>query len=281
MNQEEIQQIKELIDSGYYEGLIFPSGVIYKGGFYQGVTHGKGTIILPNGNTYFYDFRNGKLVDGRAIIVYPDGSFYEGEVSSSNQPYGKAIIRNPDGSTYYQGNWYYKHDPKIIWLCGGFLWYEDGKVFEIQPATPFALSITSQINWLHPAVCLKLPASWEKDKVCPVQVMFPHLQELGCPKSKNYFTLYTWHTTPEKAVKYGGFDDLQDYFEWINDPDIKILKRLLTTVEAAEYGMKVFGLLPQGNEHGQGHNIAHGLTDIALGGVKFLIERQIKKRHNH
>ncbi|WP_017719571.1 hypothetical protein [Kamptonema formosum] len=104
MKIEDIEEIKELIQSGYYEGVIFPSVTIYKGGLYQDVAHAKGTIILPNGNTYDYDFHNGKLADGRAIIVYPDGSFYEGEVSSSNQPYGKAIIRNQDGSTYYQGN---------------------------------------------------------------------------------------------------------------------------------------------------------------------------------
>ena len=281
MNKDEIQQIKELIKIGYYEGLIFPSGLIYKGGFYQGVPHGKGTLILPNGNTYFYEFRNGKLADGRGIIVYPDGSFYEGELSSSNQPYGKAIIRNSDGSIYYQGNWTYKHDPKIIWLCGSFLWYEDGKVFEIQPATPFSLSMNSLFNWLHPAVCLKLPQSWDKDKVYPVQVMFPHLQDLGCPNSKNYFSLYNWHTTPDKAVKYGGFDDLQDYFESINDPDLKILKRMLTAIETAEWGMKIFGLLPQGKKHEDENNIVHKIGDLALGSVKSLIEREIKKRHNH
>ncbi|WP_155968365.1 hypothetical protein [Kamptonema formosum] len=161
------------------------------------------------------------------------------------------------------------------------MWYENGNLFEIKIAPVFEPSISSLISWLHPAVCLKIPPSWDKNKIYPVQVMFPHLQDLGCPKSKNCFTVYSWHTTPEKAVRYAGFQDLQDYEEWIDDPDLKILKRLLKMVEATELGLKVFGLLPQENEHSKGHKIIHGIADIALGGVKYLIEREIEKHHNH
>lgn len=263
MDEAEIQRIKQLIKSGYYEGTIFSSGVIYKGGLYQGLAHGKGTIILPRGNSYNYEFRNGRLADGRAIIVYPDGSFYEGEVSSSNQPYGKAIIRNSDGSIYYQGNWDHDHDPKTVWLCGPYWWYEDGEIFHVRPATVFEPSI----HLLHRAVCLKMPSLWDEN--FRAEVMFPHLRDLGCPNSDNSFTLCPWRTTPEKAVQYAGFKDLDDYWEWTYVPELKILERLKTGVEITEYGMKIFGLF-------QEHNMVHTIAEKGLGFFKKCLDKEIE-----
>ena len=263
MDEAEIQRIKQLIKSGYYEGTIFSSGVIYKGGLYQGLAHGKGTIILPSGNSYNYEFRNGRLADGRAIIVYPDGSFYEGEVSSSNQPYGKAIIRNSDGSIYYQGNWDHDHDPKTVWLCGPYWWYEDGEIFHVRPATVFEPSI----HLLHRAVCLKMPSLWDEN--FRAEVMFPHLRDLGCPNSDNSFTLCPWRTTPEKAVQYAGFKDLDDYWEWTYVPELKILERLKTGVEITEYGMKIFGLFHE-------HNMVHTIADKGLGFFKKYLDKEIE-----
>lgn len=221
MKPEDIEEIERLIRLGYYEGVIFPSGLIYQGGLYRGLPHGKGTIILPNGNTYSYEFREGKLIDGRSILFYPDGSFYEGEVSSSGQPYGRGIIRNLDGSIYYQGNWYHEYNPKIVWVCEPLLWYENGEVFSIRWETDIGLSI----NKLVPAVCVQMPESWDKDKykLCSVQIMLPHLQILGCPNIKNNFTIHRWNPTPEQAVERVGFRDLRDYYEWVNDPAEKIL----------------------------------------------------------
>ncbi|MDY7007526.1 MAG: hypothetical protein SWX82_27240 [Cyanobacteriota bacterium] len=261
MNKEEIQRVKELIYSGYFEGFILPCGIIYFGGLYQGLPNGTGSIILPNGNTYKYKFRNGKLADGRAIIVYPDGSFYEGEVSRDNKPYGQGIIRNLDGSTYYQGNWSHSHDPKIIWRCNLIWWYENGDIFRINPyPNPYVL---------HPAVCLEIPSS----DTSPAHVMFPHLQELGCPMSENNFLVGIWDETPERAVQSLGYRNLRDYLEWVYEPDRKILERIETTIEVAKWGMKIFGLLPQGHDH----KVVRQGVGLGLAGLKYLIGQQKKK----
>jgi hypothetical protein len=276
LNSEELQTIKNLIYFGDYEGIIFPNGLIYLGGLYQNIPHGNGSIILPNGNTYDYEFCNGKLADGRSIIFYPDGSFYEGEVSSINNPYGKGIIRNLDGSIYYQGNWDNDYDPKIVWRCDHrIVWYKNGEVFQMNSNGGYP-SAWDYI--LYPAVCLEMPSS----NLNQAFVMFPHLQDLGCPNSKNYgCSIFSWSNTPEEAVKYAGFKNLQDYFEWIYKPDLKILKRMLETVETTEFCLKLFGLFPQKHEHDRAHNIVHKLTDKTLEVVKSLLEQKIKEIENY
>jgi len=250
MKLEDIEEIKRLIKVGYYEGVIFPSGLIYQGGVYRGLFHGKGTLILPNGNTYYYEFREGKLIDGRSILFYPDGSFYEGEVSSSGKPYGRGIIRNLDGSIYYQGNWYHEYSPKIVWVCEPLLWYENGEIFAIRRETDIGISI----NKLVPAVCFQMPESWDQDKykLCSVQIMLPHLQILGCPNIKNNFTTHQWSPTPEQAVKRVGFRNLQDYYEWVNDPAekilpdkfVKIIEKSVKTAEKVIPILQYFNFLP-------------------------------------
>ena len=72
-------------------------------------------------------------------------------------------------------------------------------------------------NVLYPAVCLEVPSRGgttgnNKDLIFPaVNVMFPHLQELGLPASRNRFSR-AGLTSAEACVPWEGFDSLQHYF---------------------------------------------------------------------
>lgn len=103
MNNQEIEAIKEMIRTGYYEGVIYPCGIVYKGGLYRNQFNGRGRLILPNGKIYEYEFDKGYLSGGRQLLISPDG-FYEGEVLN-NQPHGKGIMRKLDGEIYHEGEW--------------------------------------------------------------------------------------------------------------------------------------------------------------------------------
>ena len=80
-----------------------------------------------------------------------------------------------------------------------------------------------------------------------------------------------------------GYRDVKDYFEWVYQRDMKIVETIEKMVEVAEWGMKIFSLLPQGHEqgHGQGHQIVHKAVHLGLGGVKRLIEHYKKEYHKH
>ena len=69
ISEYDITKIKNNIISGYYEGIIFKSGLIYQGGLYNGKFDGEGRIILPCGDVYSYTFSEAWINDGRRIII--------------------------------------------------------------------------------------------------------------------------------------------------------------------------------------------------------------------
>jgi hypothetical protein len=269
------QRAIQIIKSGYLEGGIHPSGTIYLGGMYEGLPHGKGIIILLSGKAYEYRFNQGKIDNGDSIVLYPDGSFYEGKLSAKGTPYGKGIIRNLDGEVYFDGNWYYDFHPKVIWRCGTLVWFEYGRV------------VHNNGYILFPAICLH-PYSFvdsTKEWVMPVNVMFPHLQDLGCPQNLNQFNT-TGQTTPESAVKAAGFNNIDDYRKYIADSDLRVMENVVMCLEIVELSMKVFSVpglfsLFNSKSHGHSHdshNISHQLFEWGLKGSKLLFEREIDKR---
>ncbi len=239
MDIEKVEQIKASICSGYYEGLIYPSGLVYRGGLYRKRPHGKGMIILPNGKYYQYEFDNGRLVNGRGIVVYPDGSFYEGEVSRCGNPFGRGIVRNPDGSTFFSGVWKHNYDPKIIWICGPPVEDSRGEVF--QPPLNTNLYDNNQI--LHPAILLRNPEErgFSKYVYQYAYVMFPHLQEVGLPNHDNCFGTSRWASTPKEAILLARYNDVEHYIKSVISPDLIVMGRLHGLVKVTKWCTEKFG----------------------------------------
>ena len=238
MNIEWVEQIKAGIRSGYYEGFIFPSGLVYFGGLYRKRAHGKGVIILPSGKYYRYEFDNGRLVNGKGIVVYPDGSFYEGEVSESGKPFGQAIVHNPDDSTFFSGVWNHNYDPKIIWICAPPMEYFGGKVFQEEPRNQ---NLYTCNYILYPAILLRNPEDRDsKYRTKPANVMFPHLQEAGLPNYKNSALIYSWGNTPREAINIAGYD-VEAYVKIMICPDAVVAGRLLPLVKLSQLYLKFPG----------------------------------------
>ena len=67
----------------------------YQGDTVDGIPHGKGRLLLPNGTRYDGEWKEGKP-DGRGITIYPNGSAYKGDFKAGKQDgYGK--YKGPDG----------------------------------------------------------------------------------------------------------------------------------------------------------------------------------------
>lgn len=54
----------DLLPHGSEGEYVFPSGVIYRGSFLEGMFHGSGTLTFPDGSTYVATFNLGHLTDG-------------------------------------------------------------------------------------------------------------------------------------------------------------------------------------------------------------------------
>lgn len=239
MDFEEVERIKASIRSGYYEGLIYPSGLVYCGGLYRKLAHGKGMIILPSGKHYQYEFDNGRLTNGKGIVVYPDGSFYEGEISGGGKPCGQGIVRNRDGSTFFSGVWKHNYDPKIVWICGPPVEYCRGELF--QPPLNTTLFSCNQI--LHPGILLGHPEDRGFSEYVNkyAYVMFPHLQEARLPNNKNYFGTRNWKSTPKEAILLARFHNVEDYVKSVIFPELVVMDRLNALVKITKCCMEVFG----------------------------------------
>jgi len=67
----------------------------YHGETIQGIPHGKGRFLLPNGTKYDGEWVEGKP-EGRGIVIYPSGGAYKGNFKAGKKD-GFGIYRNPDG----------------------------------------------------------------------------------------------------------------------------------------------------------------------------------------
>ena len=95
----------ELSSAGLYEGIgtaTLDNGVMYEGGFRNGLMHGDGKVCWSDGTTY-----TGKLMDGLATgkgtYRWPDGSTYEGMVKKGLR-HGLGVFKCSDNQTY-DGEW--------------------------------------------------------------------------------------------------------------------------------------------------------------------------------
>jgi len=79
----------------------YEDGGVYTGTFENGVQHGTGSYILPNGFEYTGDWVEGEI-RGNGIARFPNGSVYEGEFAKG-KPNGKGKIIFADGGTYEGG----------------------------------------------------------------------------------------------------------------------------------------------------------------------------------
>lgn len=278
---EYLESIRNMIRSGYREGVFLDGGIIYLGPLYRGEPYGNGTIILPSGKHFTYKF---PLPGGQKIITYPDGKFYIGETLPNRPiPHGTGIRRYANGDIERDGDWYMGYDPaRVAWICTP-LWYDEkgnlheGALFGGTLPPPF---------WsyhLCPVVYLTdHPIRSTDDGVSVAEVMFPHREWLGL--SNNRFICIVYRT-PELAVKRAGFSDLEDYILSVIAPEIKFLERLKTTVELVGWVYTIFNILQGGNKvleeileshlkQAAKHVITESVTEL---GTKFLIEEPIVK----
>lgn len=85
--------------------LIYPNGDIYKEGiFSDGNLHGIGKMIYENGDIYEGYFKHGSR-DGQGIYKFHDGNIYEGEYKDGlRDGFGKFIWESKNGD-FYDGQW--------------------------------------------------------------------------------------------------------------------------------------------------------------------------------
>ncbi len=69
----------------------------YQGDTVQGIPHGKGRLLFPNGTKYEGGWAEGKP-DGRGIVIYQSGGAYKGNFKAGKKD-GFGIYRSPDGKT--------------------------------------------------------------------------------------------------------------------------------------------------------------------------------------
>ena len=77
-------------------------GGVYEGTFRNGLQHGQGSYVLPNGYRYEGDWVEGQIM-GRGCAEFPNGSVYEGQFARG-KPDGTGKITYADGGTY-EGAW--------------------------------------------------------------------------------------------------------------------------------------------------------------------------------
>lgn len=81
--------------------LLFKNGSTYEGDVLNGMLHGKGLYIWPDGVRYTGDFQFNHLT-GQGVYEWPDGSTYKGEVLSSlRSGFGVFTQKN----VTYEGEW--------------------------------------------------------------------------------------------------------------------------------------------------------------------------------
>lgn len=76
--------------NGLYHGsgkLVFPNGRQYEGNFENHQFHGFGVLVGDDGIRYEGEWKNGSLEEGK--IVYHDGSYYQGKLFNSFFKNGK------------------------------------------------------------------------------------------------------------------------------------------------------------------------------------------------
>ncbi|XP_053958804.1 alsin [Anastrepha ludens] len=82
---------------------ILPNGDQYDGQYRQGRRHGIGLYVFKDGSRYYGSYRCGHR-SGRGMFIYPDGSMYEG-CWRKNIKHGKGRYKYANGDCY-MGNWY-------------------------------------------------------------------------------------------------------------------------------------------------------------------------------
>lgn len=97
-------------DGAYYEGdirdglrhgegaLVWPNGDSYQGEFRLGLMHGRGQFREAGGDVYLGEFVDGMRA-GSGVLRYADGSVYEGEFAH-DRPHGKGVHDMGDGGRY-------------------------------------------------------------------------------------------------------------------------------------------------------------------------------------
>ncbi|KAH0951993.1 hypothetical protein HN011_005438 [Eciton burchellii] len=101
---------------------VYPLGV-YEGERNEaGERHGKGKTLLPNGDIYVGEYRNG-LRHGEGIYFFKNGARYNGEWRRGHK-YGQGTFWYPDG-TRYEGEW--KNDARHGF---GIYYYVNNDIYE-------------------------------------------------------------------------------------------------------------------------------------------------------
>ncbi|XP_050460190.1 radial spoke head 1 homolog [Cataglyphis hispanica] len=88
----------------------------------NGERHGNGKALLPNGDMYVGQYRDG-LRDGKGVYVFKNGARYNGEWRHGCK-YGQGIFWYPDG-TRYEGEW--KRDERHGF---GVYYYANNDIYE-------------------------------------------------------------------------------------------------------------------------------------------------------
>lgn len=87
--------------NGLYHGegeLVLPDGTVHRGRFFKGLAHGPGTTTLPSGEVLTGGYVKGK-VQGPGRRSYADGRIYEGELKD-NKPHGQGLLMFTDGRSH-------------------------------------------------------------------------------------------------------------------------------------------------------------------------------------
>ena len=89
--------------------LILGDGDVYSGEFEKGLYHGQGSLRLKNGDSYVGEFARGKG-DGKMVIKYSNGNIYEGGMMSG-QYHLKGKLTYANGFGFYDGEYVrgYRH----------------------------------------------------------------------------------------------------------------------------------------------------------------------------
>ncbi len=124
---------------------VWPDGEFYEGDWANNVRHGKGKYSYANGNVYVGDFLEDSIT-GKGRMEYHDGRVYDGDWVQGLK-HGKGKLTCPDG-TVYDGDWeademigktHFVNSSGVIYdgdvLKGrmhgkGRLTYPDGRVFD-------------------------------------------------------------------------------------------------------------------------------------------------------
>ena len=82
--------------------MTYDSGLIYVGGFDQGVYSGKGQIYYTDGGRYFGEFLGGKA-NGPGILLYPNGAIIDA-IFRNGKAHGEGVYKS-QADKYYKVTW--------------------------------------------------------------------------------------------------------------------------------------------------------------------------------